>query len=772
MWKPVIQNVKGYAKGGKIPESFNQMPDEPGLVSNAGPLRESPLQDFQSRVESFNAEQDWRQGHQLTNMQKERVAEERGGLLAEGKVLQQAPAVTDLSTPTSSYDPLVQAPEPLPEDAPYQMGFSQRQRRPSGLGVSSLLGMQRGGTIDYRQGGAVAGGPPGVDTVPVVAQAGGPVKAMLNNGEYALPTDTVAAVGKPALDQLVVATTGQAPVGYGCGGKMKYGLGGLIDKLRGRDKQIDEAVNKVVQAPPPPPPEEPKGQSMADIMKEIRKKNPPVQGYAQGGMTELERKRMQAIDPRYTVAVGERPDIVRGAPAVMLDPQAAVAREVPVPMRFAPTMAGGNLVAAPATPGAAVVATAADRVPDFVERPRPPMPRGGVQPYGQSMPETRSAPTTYAAMPKAPLASTMPTAVAQTPAPIVPQTGLRIVDVPNPPFFRDPVRILLDRKVAAIPAVAAAREAARQPTAPIVANVVTQDSQMQRELRDRGLAKDVPVAAAPALPLGAPTAGQIRKSPLGLTPDAFNPTGSGYVGEVGGAPQGVSDADYAKMSLPEKSAARVKSIDEATAAIRSARNARREAEGSPLVGERRRGAIDLAGLDLRDRLAIANYQRGLGNDYREATQNDIRNQLSLADLKLKGAGEQRQQTKAQQEVQDRFIEQSAPFVQNFATDFPGMADSAVPFFNRASQLGLRDPAKVYSTLAGTYEILKGSKDTTPLFTVAGQNVTPAQAIAILNGEKPFDNWLRLKWAGKDLYDEARRVAAQKVQELALQGLAK
>jgi hypothetical protein len=89
---------------------------------------------------------------------------------------------------------------------------------------------------------------------------------------------------------------------------------------------------------------------------------------------------------------------------------------------------------------------------------------------------------------------------------------------------------------------------------------------------------------APSMPHGAPTAGQLRRSTLGLTPDAFSPTGPGYLGTVGGAPQGVTDAAYAAMTLPEKSAANVKSMEDATAAIRSTRNARREAEGSPPVG--------------------------------------------------------------------------------------------------------------------------------------------------------------------------------------------
>ena len=42
---------------------------------------------FQSKAESFTDEQRWRQGHQLTRSQQERVADERMGLVAEGKAL-------------------------------------------------------------------------------------------------------------------------------------------------------------------------------------------------------------------------------------------------------------------------------------------------------------------------------------------------------------------------------------------------------------------------------------------------------------------------------------------------------------------------------------------------------------------------------------------------------------------------------------------------------------------------------------------------------------
>ena len=117
------------------------------------------------------------------------------------------------------------------------------------------------------------------------------------------------------------------------------------------------------------------------------------------------------------------------------------------------------------------------------------------------------------------------------------------------------------------------------------------------------------------------------------------------------------------------------------------------------------------------------------------------------------------------------MEQAAPFMETMGTDFPGLEGSGPMFFQQTSRLGV-DPERAYQTLAGTYEMMRQSTDSKPLFTVAGQDVTPAQAIAILNGETPFDNAWRLQWGGKELYDEIRRVAAQKVQELTLRGLTK
>lgn len=66
------------------------------------------------------------------------------------------------------------------------------------------------GWPSYKRGGAVTGGPPGVDQVPATMPDGSP--ARLNKGEYVLPAEVVDYFGGPAeLDKLVKSITGKKP---------------------------------------------------------------------------------------------------------------------------------------------------------------------------------------------------------------------------------------------------------------------------------------------------------------------------------------------------------------------------------------------------------------------------------------------------------------------------------------------------------------------------------------------------------------------------------
>ena len=96
-----------------------------------------------------------------------------------------------------------------------------------------------------------------------------------------------------------------------------------------------------------------------------------------------------------------------------------------------------------------------------------------------------------------------------------------------------------------------------------------------------------------------------------------------------------------------------------------------------------------------------------------------------------------------------------------------MRDGIAPFFQRASQIDSSDPSRAVSMLAGAYALMENSEETEPLFTLGGQKVTKAQAIAILKGEKPFGNWFG---PGGEFYEKAQKLAAQKVQDFALAAL--
>jgi hypothetical protein len=118
------------------PSSMTQGYAEGGLVEDRGSLVQSPLQAFQSNVESFAAEQNWRQGHQLTNMQKERIVEDRAGLIAQGQALG-VMAPSSMTRPQTT-EAATAAPAPALEDQPYQMQPLQRKPKQSVLGSSSL----------------------------------------------------------------------------------------------------------------------------------------------------------------------------------------------------------------------------------------------------------------------------------------------------------------------------------------------------------------------------------------------------------------------------------------------------------------------------------------------------------------------------------------------------------------------------------------------------------------------------------------------------------
>lgn len=140
-------------------------------------------------------------------------------------------------------------------------------------------GLADGGYVDPRLGA------PGTDTIPAAVR-GKPIR--LDGGEYVLPADTTQAIGRQALDATVAAThqpKRAARNGAANGGLMaslfqqNSGLlGNAARAIGGRTAQIDRAVDGAVAPPPkpaPPPPAPPAGgQSMADIMREIRAKNP------------------------------------------------------------------------------------------------------------------------------------------------------------------------------------------------------------------------------------------------------------------------------------------------------------------------------------------------------------------------------------------------------------------------------------------------------------------------------------------------------------------
>lgn len=341
---------------------------------------------------------------------------------------------------------------------------------------------------DYRSGGPVAGGTPGVDTVR--ATVDGKQPARLDNGEYVLPAATVAALGgKQALDELVLKTNGKEPVGYA--------LGGLIE-----------------------------------------------------------------------------------------DPEDSK-QEMPRHAGF-PPIGANSLLGRPADP---------ERFQAWRDG------RGAEDP--REMPPAR-----------------------ETPSP-PPKPGLQIVNVPNPPFFRDPVKAYLNNS---FQQEQAAKATSQTPPLTGAAPPVGAPSAVDTGLLAGRPATTPPAAPRPGAvdipvsrPMAAPGARPIVSNQNDyITPmegvsgrpiyrnlvgpdgqaeygkaiysdsvpgatragldQAVGGGGKGSLGIVGGAPGGVSDADYARMSTPEKSAAKVKSIQADAKAVRDLTNTAREYKGLPHIG--------------------------------------------------------------------------------------------------------------------------------------------------------------------------------------------
>ena len=768
MWKPVIQK---FAVGGSIDEwNKNVGVPDPGMYRSEA----RNLKNIQSYIKSQGGMPEQSEAASLlSKFQQGQMAEPE-----EAPIEELLPTLSQVGEQPSK--PRQWAPLNLDEeitDPVRLVGFGS-----SAPGLSSSIGSlggryASGGTIDYRNGGPVVGGPPGQDTVPVVARPGGPVKAMLDNGEYILPKPTVATVGKQGLDALVKRTTGQPPVGYKQPGVQGYARGGVVEptltpeEIARRLQQAADAGKASRAAPPTPPPaprnvgsripsaeaqEYMAARNAADAQTRGWKAGAPATAPAGAPATTTSRSMLKTLvnNPVTRTAGKAAGSAVLPVMAVadafdsnpnynehwlpntsMLTREAAKdavhslkqGEYVDAAGQFIRGVGGGI-----AGLGADTINAAGSLVQPVV--------RAGIGAVTGKAPEAQE------------LGGTGFLGFGRNTAWDGPATT---EPAPPPPTVGSPE----------VPAGAGQlSDAAPEPTTQEAPNKPQrldvapeyQDQLGQAVFTNQPEAETLKNLGATIDPQGLPESR--RRNSLGLSPGAFSRTGGGFVGEVGGAPAGVDDAAYAAMSTAEKSAAKVASINAATQAIRDLRNARREANGLPAVGEKDGG---LATLKPSEQIAFANLMRRVGNDQRAAAQDQFMNSIRV-DERLEG----RQQ--AQAAVQDRRMKRAEPFMQSMGVDFPGMEDSSSRYFQRATKLA--DPEQAYQALAANYELMRRSTDTEPLFTVEGQVVTPAQAIAILNGERPFDGWLPGSGAGDEFYEEARRMAAAKLQELALGSL--
>ena len=649
------------------------------------------------------------------------------------------------------------------------------------------------GVQQYTRGGAVKGGPPGVDTVPAKVRGGPPIR--VSNEEYILPEKTADALGgKPALDELVVRTTGKAPVGYASGGRVS---GWNVNRAQQIDYAVNSAMGKKNKPTEPATSTEPK-EDLSNWKSSVQPDWKPkplwkrMFGMARGGQIpsekDLEQERMRAIDPRY-----------------------AIARATPTPQRYALPMSNGNLIAEPAIPGKPIASTPEGKLPDFNAEDL-----ARSKQIGQPAPSDVRSREMWSRVESAPTAGLKAHEFASG-------VGSQLLGAAT--------EMAQGIKKVATPVVAFGTEAITgTPYTKQELSSAPRPSTSEAPTAPQGVDRISNLSGEAALPFTPPTATQIANSPLGITTEAFNPSGGGYVGTIGGTPYGVSEEAYAAMSPAQKSAAKVASLEAQTKAIRDLRNARRGAEGSPQVGTVRssgqQGGLTLAsaledyasglvgspgydairslrmdaaetqkvrggrskptsralaaaellkdaakgggsGPSLSDQVSLANLQRGIANDQRAATQQGFQNQVSLENLAVNRAGEARQQDEAQRKADESarksYLEAAPPFAQRITTLFPWMSGNVDTFFQQGAQIRPTNPAEA----AGALQTVVAQQQNNPekLMTILGKNLTGAEVVKLLNGDNPFGFGI-----GNDALETARQQAADKLQTLALMGL--
>jgi hypothetical protein len=249
----------------------------------------------------------------------------------------------------------------------------------------------------------------------------------------------------------------------------------------------------------------------------------------------------------------------------------------------------------------------------------------------------------------------------------------------------------------------------------------------------------------------------------GFAPDAVRSKDGGVIGDV--SPQEAMK-DYLSGNVRSSGYEMVrrlrKDAQETTGKGRNQRaTAGAEAAGGMLA------SLAAPQTDTRDVLGTLNYQRGIQKDQEDRQQNDFDNRVSLANLARQDEAAVQNRSDKLQERYDKQIETLIP---ELSTKINWLGDSAGSYLRQAVDNNLASPTQAMNILIGTEKAVAANTDPMdPLFELAGQKVTGAQAVDILNGGTPFTSW----GIGPDeeFYKAARERAAQEIQAMALQELA-
>lgn len=195
-------------------------------------------------------------------------------------------------------------------------------------------------------------------------------------------------------------------------------------------------------------------------------------------------------------------------------------------------------------------------------------------------------------------------------------------------------------------------------------------------------------------------------------------------------------------------------------------NAQRQANIKRIRALEQPGQDKSGPFDFQRPSAYASLDRGVSPSTQFAMLADAQRASQAGKLgkaTVEAAKETRAQAEEGRKAHKEFMGKAAIYEQDIANNFPWMQNPG-RFFTQAKEAGANDPEQAMQSLAGVQQ--NWANDDSVLFTEENQPITRAEAIKILNGERPFDGWFN--GLGDKFYDRALQRIVELLQDRALQ----